>query len=115
MSTLQEALAVLLGAESEAKRVVEEAKNEGESYLRSAQDKFAARRAHEMESAREQAKSIMDTSLSAARTEADQIFSIGKDERARMQRRYEENVDAVIDSMVSEIASGLIEKGRGKN
>ena len=42
MSTLHEVLAVLLGAESEAKRIVDDSKNEAESMLRSAQEKFAA-------------------------------------------------------------------------
>lgn len=112
MSTLQEVLAVLLGAESEAKRVVEESKNDCDSYLRSVQEKFAARRASEMESAREQAKSVLDTALNAAKTEAEQISALSKDERDRMQRRYDENADAVIDSMVSEIVESLIAKGR---
>lgn len=115
MNTLQEALAILLGAESEGKRVVEESKNEGESYLRSVQDKFTARRAHEMESAREQTKSILDTALAAAQTEAGQIAALGKEERARVQRRYEKNSGAIVASMVSEIAVGLTEKGREKN
>lgn len=114
MSTLQEVLAVLLGAEAEAKRVVDESKNESEGYLRSVQEKFAIQRIGEMESARIQAKNIMDTALSAAKTEAEQITSLGKNERERMQKRYEENADAVITSMVSEVAGNLISKGRAK-
>lgn len=114
MSTLQEVLAVLLGAESEAKRIVDDSKNDCESYLRKAQDKFAAERTNQMASAREQAKSAMETALNAAKTEAEQIIDLGKEERNRMQRRYEENVDPVIDSMVSEIAESLIAKGRPK-
>lgn len=112
MSTLQEVLAVLLGAESEAKRVVEESKNESDSYLRSMQDKFAAQRINEMETTREQGKTVLDTALNSAKTEADQIVALGKDERERMQKRYDENAGAVIDSMVSEIVENLIAKGR---
>ena len=41
MGTLQEVLAVLLGAESEAKRIVEDSKSESDGFLRSAQEKFA--------------------------------------------------------------------------
>lgn len=114
MSTLQEVLAVLLGAEAEAKRIVDESKNDSESYLRSVQEKFSVQRMGEMEAARTQAKNIMDTALSAAKTEAEQITSLGKNERERMQKRYEENADAVIASMVSEIAGNLIAKGRAK-
>lgn len=110
MSTLHEVLAVLLGAESEAKRIVSDSKNESDSILRSAQEKFAGERTNQMASAREQAKSVMDTALNAAKTEAQQIADLGKEERARMQRRFEENVEPVINSMVSEIAENYIKK-----
>lgn len=115
MSTLQEVLAVLLGAESEAKRIVGESTNDCENYLRSVQDKFAGQRVNEMAAVREQAKSIMDTSLNAAKTESEQITAMGKDERDRMHRRYDENADAVINSMISEIAENLISKGRARD
>ena len=52
MSTLQEVLAVLLGAESEAKRIVNDSKNESDNFLRSAQEKFAGERTNQMASAR---------------------------------------------------------------
>lgn len=114
MSTLREVLAVLLGAESEAKRIIEETRNENKSYLRSVQEKFAARRASEMEAARERAKSVMENALTAAQTEAEQIIALGGDERERMQKHYDDNVGAVIDSMASEIAERLIAKGRAR-
>lgn len=115
MSTLQEVLAVLLGAESEAKRIVEESGNDCKSYLRSVQEKFAAQRESEIESAREQAKSIIGNATNAAKAEAEQITAIGKDERERMQRHYDENIGALVDSMAAEIAENLISKGRAKN
>lgn len=113
MSTLHEVLAVLLGAESEAKRIVDDSKNKSKTLLRTAQEEFAAERANQMASAREQAKGIMETALNSAKTEAAQIASLGKEERARMQKRFEENVDAVIDSIVSETAESFISKKRG--
>ena len=97
MGTLQEVLAVLLGAESEAKRIVEDSKSESDGFLRSAQEKFAMERTNQMASAREQAKGIMETALNSARTEA------------------EENVDPVIDSMISETAERFISKTRRGN
>lgn len=110
MSTLQEVLAVLLGAESEAKRIVDDSKNESDNFLRSAQEKFAGERASQMASAREQAKGIMDTALNSAKTEATQIADLGKEERNRMQKRFEENADPVINSMVSEIADSYTKR-----
>ena len=112
MSTLQEVLAVLLGAESEAKRIVNDSKNESDNFLRSAQEKFAGERTNQMASAREQAKGIMETALNSAQTEAHQIAELGKEERGRMQRRFEENIDSVINSMVSEIADNYSSKKR---
>lgn len=114
MSTLQEVLAVLLGAESEAKRIVEESGNDCKSYLRSVQEKFATQRESEIESAREQAKSIIGNATNAAKAEAEQITSIGRDERERMQRHYDENIGALVDSMAAEIAENLIAKGQAK-
>ena len=81
--------------------------------LQTAQEKFASERANQMASAREQAKSIMETALSSAKTEAVQIANLGKEERARMQKRFEENVEPVIDSMVSETAESFISRKRG--
>lgn len=115
MSTLQEVLAVLLGAESEAKRIVEESGNDCKGYLRSVQEKFAIQRESEIESAREQAKSIIGNATNAAKAEAEQVTAIGKDERERMQRHYDENIGALIDSMAAEIAENLISKGQAKN
>lgn len=112
MSTLQEVLAVLLGAESEAKRIVDDSKNESDGLLRSAQDRFAGERTNQMASAREQAKGVMETALNSARTEAEQIADLGKEERTRMQKRFEENADPVIASMVSEIAESYLSKRR---
>lgn len=110
MSTLQEVLAVLLGAESEAKRIVEDSRYESDSYLRTAQEKFSMERANQMASAREQANGLMETALSSAKTEAEQIVALGKEERARMQKRFDENVGPIIDSMVSEMAEKYILK-----
>ena len=115
MGTLQVELAVLLGAESEAKRIVEDSKSESDGFLRSAQEKFAMERTNQMASAREQAKGIMETALNSARTEAEQIADLGKEERIRMQKRFEENVDPVIDSMISETAERFISKTRRGN
>lgn len=113
MSTLQEVLAVLLGAESEAKRIVGDSKNEAESMLQTTQEKFASERTSRMAAARGQAKDVMEAALSSAKTEAEQIVNLGKEERERMQKRFAENADTVIDSIVSEIVEGYLSKKRG--
>lgn len=102
MSALQEALAVLLGAESEARRIVEEAKNESEDLQRTTKEHFASEREGRMAAAREQAKAIMENALSAATTEAKQILDLGAEERERVNRRFEENAASVVASVAAE-------------
>jgi len=111
MSALQEVLAVLLGAESEAKRIVDEAKNESASLLRATQDNFTAERENRMNAAREQAKSVMENALSAAQTEARQILDLVKEERERISRRFDDNIDAVVGSVVTETAERILTGG----
>jgi vacuolar-type H+-ATPase subunit H len=111
MSTLQEVLAVLLGAESEAKRIVDDSKNESEKFIQSSEDKFAKDRTNQIASARSQAKEVMETALNAAKTEAVQIAELGKEERKRMQKRYEENIGPLVEAMATEIAEGYKKKG----
>lgn len=111
MGTLNEVLAVLLGAESEAKRIVSDSKRESENLLRSAQDKFATERINQMANAREQAKGIMETARSSASTEAKQIYEMSKEESSRIQRRFEENSEPIINFIASEIAEKYITKG----
>ena len=112
MITLQEVLAVLLGAESEAKRIVGDSKNEAESMLQTAQEKFASERTSRMAAARGQAKDLMEAALNSAKTESEQIVNLGKEERERMHR-FAEKADTVIDSIVSEIVDGFVSKKRG--
>lgn len=57
----------------------------------------------------------METALNSARTEAEQIADLGKEERIRMQKRFEENADPVIDSMISEIAERFVSKTKRGN
>ena len=111
MSTLNEVLAVLLGAESEAKRIVSDSRRESESFLRSAQDKFAIERTNQRANAREQAKGILEAAMSSAGTEAKQIYEMSKEESSRIQKRFEENSEPIINFIASDLAEKYISKG----
>jgi F-type H+-transporting ATPase subunit b len=111
MSAVQEVLTVLLGAESEAKRVVEEAKRESASVVRTTQDIFIPNRENRMSSVREQAKGLMQNALNGAEAEARQILEFGKEERERINKRFEENVDAVVASVLAETVDGILAGG----
>ena len=108
MSALQEVLAVLLGAESEAQRIVEDAKNSSTGVMKTTQDVFTPERENRMAAVREQAKSIMANALTAAQTEAGQILDLGREERERMNKRFEENVDTVIASVLAETVDKIM-------
>lgn len=113
MPELQEILAVLLGAESEAKRVQEDAKMESESLVRTAQDKFMVQREHRMAAAREQALGLLQSARSAAESEAAQVTEMGKKERERTGTRFSENVRAVVTALATEVADRAIRRERG--
>lgn len=110
MAALQETLAVLLGAEGEAKRVVSEAKGEAEGLIRSSQDKFAQERDHRMAGARQQAASLLENARTAAETEASQILDLGKAERDRMTQRFGENARMVVQALAAETAERILRR-----
>ena len=89
MSTLQEVLAVLLGAESEAKRIVGDSKNEAESMLQTAQEKFSSERTSRMAAARGQAKDLMEPRQGGARAYAEAL---------RGERRHGHRLDSIRNS-----------------
>ncbi|MDR3279148.1 MAG: hypothetical protein LBT23_01435 [Synergistaceae bacterium] len=111
MSALQEVLTVLLGAESEAKRIVEDAKTESAGVVKTTQEVFIPDRESKMASAREQAKSLMANALTSAQTEAKQILDLGREERERVNRRFEENVDTVVAAVLAETVDKILSGG----
>lgn len=111
MSALQEVLAVLLGAESEAKRIVEDAKTESATVVRTTQDIFIPDRENKMSSAREQAKSVMANALAAAEAEAKQIQDQGREERVSVNQRFEENLDTVVAAVLAETVERIMAGG----
>jgi F-type H+-transporting ATPase subunit b len=111
MSALQEVLTVLLGAESEARRIVEDAKSESVGVIKTTQEIFIPDRESKMLSAREQAKSLMANALTSAQTEAKQILDLGREERERVGRRFAENVDAVVAAVLAETVDKILSGG----
>jgi F-type H+-transporting ATPase subunit b len=112
MSALQEVLSVLLGAEVEAKRIVEDAKVESANVIKTTQEIFIPDREVKMSSAREQAKSVMANALASAETEAKQILDLGAEERKRMAKRFEENVDSTVSAILAETVEKILSEGK---
>ena len=104
MSTLQEVLAVLLGAESEAKRIVGDSKNEAESMLQTAQEKFSSERTSRMAAARGQAKDLMEAALNSGKNriradrEPRQGGARAYAEALRGERRHGHRLDSIRNS-----------------
>ena len=111
MSALQEVLTVLLGAESEARRIVSDAKSESLGVIKTTQEIFIPDRESKMLMAREQAKSLMANALASARTEACQILDLGREERERTNRHFEENADIVIAAVLAETVDKILSGG----
>jgi F-type H+-transporting ATPase subunit b len=64
-----------------------------------------------MVSTREQAKSLMANALMSAQTEAKQILDLGREERERVNRRFDENVDTVVASVLAETVDKILSGG----
>lgn len=108
---LKEILTQLLGAEHEANRVIEEAKNEASAILQSVRDEFAREREDRMRSAHEQAKATVETARNAGEAEASQTLVMGEVERKRMNARFNEKIHLVVEDLVNEIALDYSRKG----
>ena len=111
MSALQEVLTVLLGAESEAKRIVSDAKSESLGVIKTTQEIFFPDRESKMRMAREQAKSLMANALTSAQTEARQILDLGREERERVNRHFDESADTVIATVLAETVDKILSGG----
>lgn len=112
MAALQEVLAVLLGAESEARSEIEEARNEAERSVRKAKDAFSQERERRLAGAREQAKSLLEMARTAADTESGQILKMGTQELDRMRERFDENIRDLVEALAAEVAESCCRKAR---
>lgn len=111
-SSLQEVLAVLLGTEAEAKRILQDSKTEAGSFLQEAQDKFTKDRTLQIGHARQRADEIMQTAVNDSKTEAAQIAEIGKTERDSLTETFKKGIDPLIDALVSEVAESYKKKAK---
>lgn len=108
---LKDILTQLLGAETEANRVIDDAKKEASALLQSARDEFAREREHRLAEAHEQAKSTVETARSAGSAEAAQILAMGQEEREKMKARFREKVGPVVEDLVNEIVLDYRRRG----
>lgn len=112
MSALQDALSALIGAESEAARMIADAEEQSAGVVKIAKDSFAPNRISKMDTARERAKSIVANAASASDEEASRIAEEGRAEREAIERAYAANVDAAIAAILDETLSEIASKGR---
>ena len=111
MSSLQEALAVLLGAESEGVREVQEARAEAEEMVKKASERMAHEQEKRLEGARSKARDLLDNARVAADEEARQISELGREERERMERRFREVAPGVVRAAARENVERLLRRG----
>ncbi|MDR0764275.1 MAG: hypothetical protein LBE65_01620 [Synergistaceae bacterium] len=111
MSALQEVLTILLGAESEGRRIVEDAKSESMSIIKNTQEIFLPDRESRMASTRERARGLMENAVLSAQAEAKQIIDLGREERERVLKRFDENVDTVVAAVLAETVDKILSGG----
>jgi F-type H+-transporting ATPase subunit b len=54
----------------------------------------------------------MANALTSAQTEAKQILDLGKEERDRVSRRFEENADTVVAAILAETVEKIITEAK---
>jgi len=107
-------LAILLGADAEAKNEREAAKKKAEEIVGEAKRKGASERETRLKAAKEQAKAIVYSARASAQAEAQQIEALGRQELERMESRFNENAPAIIQGFVAELVNKYLQKATGK-
>lgn len=111
MSSLQEVLTLLLGAESEARRKTEEARVEAEGILTGTRQAFQREREDRIASARDQAGALIESSEKTADAEARQILAMGQQETRSIAERFESHARDIVHALVDETALQYLRKG----
>ncbi|ACZ18759.1 ATP synthase F0 subunit B [Thermanaerovibrio acidaminovorans] len=113
MISLEETLAVLLGADGEARRIVQEARDEAESMIARGQEEFMRQRDMRISAAKQRAAALIDNAQRAAQAEAEEILNNGRARRERMRKAFEENGRRVASAIALEEAEALLSGRRG--
>lgn len=111
MSSLQEFLALLLGAESEARRKTEEARIQAEDVLSKARQDFQQEREARLAAVRDQAKILIETAEKSTEAEIRQIQSLEQQETEGMAGRFKAHVGDVVGTIAEETAAEFLRKG----
>lgn len=111
MSSLQEFLTLLLGAESEARRKTEEARIQTENVLTKARQDFQQEREARLAAVRDQAKTLIEATEKSTEAEIRQIQSQEQHETEGMAERFKTHVGDVVKTIVEETAAEFIRKG----
>lgn len=111
MSSLQEVLTLLLGAESEARRKSEEARAEAEEIIARTRQDFQREREDRLSAAREQALGLIESAENAAEAEVRQIVNLGQQEAQDLTERFGAYARETVDSLVDEMALHYVRKG----
>jgi vacuolar-type H+-ATPase subunit H len=111
MSSIDEFLTLLLGAESEARRKTEETRLQAEEIFAQARKDFQQEREARLAAVRDQAKSLIEAAEKNTEAEIRQIQSLEKQETEGMARRFQAHVGDVVGTIVEETAAEYVRKG----
>ncbi|GAB6281134.1 MAG: hypothetical protein STSR0007_13030 [Thermovirga sp.] len=111
MSSLQEFLTLLLGAEGEARRRAEEARIQTEEVIAKARQDFQQEREARLAAVRDQAKTLIEAAEKSTEAEIRQIQSQERQETEGMAVRFKTHVGNVVETIAEETAAAFIRKG----
>ncbi|MDO9508667.1 MAG: ATPase [Thermovirgaceae bacterium] len=111
MSSLQEFLTLLLGAESEARRKTEDARTQAEEILTRARQDFQQEREARLATVRDQAKTLIEAAEKSTEAEIRQIQSMERQEAEGMAGRFRTHAADAVGTIIEETAADLIRKG----
>ena len=111
MSSLDEFLTLLLGAESEARRKTEEARVQAEEVFTKSRQDFQQERESRLAAVRDQPKALIEAAEKNTEAEIRQIQSLEKKETEGMAERFQAHVGDVIGTLVEETTTEYTRKG----
>jgi vacuolar-type H+-ATPase subunit H len=109
---LPEVLDVLLKARDEAVQTRAEAEQEAKALLQKAHEKFAAEQEARLNTARGEARALVESTRQSVEMEALQIADLGQKSRDSMREHFEANASALIAGLADKVASRYAAQGR---
>lgn len=112
MKDLDQVLSVLLDAEDEAERTVEESRRQAATLLEGVKRAFYAESEQRLATAREQARTRMEGARATSEDEARHLSQLAQQERNALANHARERMEPLARDVAREVAERWIGRGR---